>query len=272
MKLSYLFNIILLPIFLVIFVDQGLKYHAHKTMQVYYNSGFIFGSFADAPPMARIVCIITFFIFFLFGGILLQFFFIKKNKFITISLGIYLGGVSSNSLDRLIKGAVTDHIIFPHFPNLAWNTADISQWFGLFLILMWKHKDNLWIGPTNLRKSLFIDWRIQKRFIQAIMSVTFFIWSALTLFSYSYFRYVIESANPSAFFITSFCLLFLFELCAVIFSIWWSHKFAGPIYAFERYIDSLINNNSDSLLKLRSGDEIKNLEKIAEKVHTLIKK
>ena len=44
-----------------------------------------------------------------------------------------------------------------------------------------------------------------------------------------------------------------------------SHRTAGPLYAFEKFLDEVLGGN-DRGLKLRAGDEFKHLEELAEKV------
>ena len=262
------------PVLLVVVLDQAFKSYARGHSEVYYNLGFIFGTLSDAPPIARIVCVSTLFVFLLLAGILSQLFFIQKNKLITFSLGLFLGGILSNAIDRLYTGAVIDHIILPGLPNLAWNLADLFQWIGLiiFLSLIWKHRNTLWNEQDNLRKKLLINSSFQYGFIATVMLFVGFIWLVLILFSYTYFKFITEMTDNAPFFITSFCLLMVFELCALLFSLWWSHKFAGPLYAFERHIDALLNENEVSPLSLRKGDKMKVLESLANKIQTYIKR
>jgi signal peptidase II len=50
-----------------------------------------------------------------------------------------------------------------------------------------------------------------------------------------------------------------------------SHRIAGPLYAFEKFLDDILVGK-DRSLKLRSGDDFKHLEELAEKIREEIKK
>ena len=44
-----------------------------------------------------------------------------------------------------------------------------------------------------------------------------------------------------------------------------SHRIVGPVYAFEKFVDNYIEGNYYKL-RLRKGDEFKELEELAEKI------
>jgi signal peptidase II len=48
-----------------------------------------------------------------------------------------------------------------------------------------------------------------------------------------------------------------------------SHRIIGPIYAFERFVEDLLQGKARKL-KLRNGDEFKQLEKMAEDLESRI--
>jgi methyl-accepting chemotaxis protein len=60
----------------------------------------------------------------------------------------------------------------------------------------------------------------------------------------------------------------LFVLCIIVpFSLFYSHKIAGPIYRLEQSLDLLINGDMDFIITLRKNDEFKYL---ADKMNALI--
>jgi signal peptidase II len=56
-----------------------------------------------------------------------------------------------------------------------------------------------------------------------------------------------------------FCLI-LFVFGKII-----SHRIAGPLFAFERFLDNLLDGNPTEL-KLRHGDDFMHLEEVAKKI------
>ena len=49
-----------------------------------------------------------------------------------------------------------------------------------------------------------------------------------------------------------------------------SHRIAGPLYAFQRFLDEVLDGKgltrSGAALKLRTNDDFKHLEELAEKI------
>jgi signal peptidase II len=45
-----------------------------------------------------------------------------------------------------------------------------------------------------------------------------------------------------------------------------SHRTAGPIYAFEKYLNDMLDGKQPKKLKLRAGDEFKHLEELANRL------
>jgi len=64
-------------------------------------------------------------------------------------------------------------------------------------------------------------------------------------------------------------------ICAFIAVIFYSHKFAGPLFKIERSINNKIKDYEASAIYLRDGDELKNLagviNKLFEKYDSIIK-
>ena len=60
--------------------------------------------------------------------------------------------------------------------------------------------------------------------------------------------------------------------CAILFALgkYLSHRIAGPIYAFEKFLDQSLEG-TDRKLKLRAGDEFKHLESLGEKIRLRLK-
>ena len=67
------------------------------------------------------------------------------------------------------------------------------------------------------------------------------------------------------------CLLFFFEMVALLLAVAWSHRIAGPLHAFERHVEKLLEHHLETPLKLRDTDELKELERIADKIQSFVR-
>jgi len=95
------------------------------------------------------------------------------------------------------------------------------------------------------------------------------------VFSYTYLRVTIsELVGNNQFLLHKFLIPFVITygiicvaFCAILFAVGRliSHRIAGPVYAFEKFLLDQMEGK-DRPLKLRSGDEFRHLEALAEKV------
>lgn len=99
-----------------------------------YNTGISFGMFNKINNSNVIFTIIQ-------GGIaiaLLFWLYQVKNLYLTIALGLIIGGAFGNALDRIINGAVADFLDFYignyHWP--AFNLADSAIFIGVSMLLI----------------------------------------------------------------------------------------------------------------------------------------
>lgn len=98
------------------------------------------------------------------------------------------------------------------------------------------------------------------------------------VFSYTYFKLVLKElgvldnhAEYTKAFLVSFGILVLsfsvslFSIAKVI-----SHRIAGPVYAFERFLSAALEGKGleeeKQALRLRAGDDFQHLEELAEQV------
>jgi sensor histidine kinase YesM len=68
--------------------------------------------------------------------------------------------------------------------------------------------------------------------------------------------------------IRSVCFVIPLIFVITAFSLVFSHYIAGPLYRLERTIDELVSGKNVRLIRLRKGDELKEL---AEKINALIR-
>lgn len=103
--------------------------------KIYYvkNDGAAFSSFAGMRYLLIIISIVMFFLLYRY---------ISKNKitnkFSIISLGMILGGLVGNLVDRLLYGSVIDYISFSlfNYSFAVFNFADIGIVIGVIILLI----------------------------------------------------------------------------------------------------------------------------------------
>lgn len=256
-----------------------LEMHGFWGLVLHRNPGAILGTFSNLPPLLRVVSLSTAgaFLIFLFG--ILQYLLPKSLMTLRLGMSILLGGILGNVWDRMTSGAVIDFILVQLFDwtSPAFNVADALQWVGYAMIVytLLTKAHEIW-PDRNERRTLWINPSFQLKycFILSLIGLSFAIVSGV--FSYSYLQITIDDlvfGSPKAmeerflipFFqtyliMTSVFLLGLFVLGRIL-----SHRIAGPLYAFEKYLEDIIDGKARNL-KLRAGDEFKHLEEVAEKI------
>lgn len=139
--------------FLILFFDQIIKLGIKKTMElhqiikiipnffsIYYveNKGAAFSILKDNTILIIIISI--FFLLFIINWIRKE----ELERMTSISLGLILGGMLGNLIDRIIYHQVTDYLSFQfknyYFP--IFNLADIGivMGTGLIIINLWNNK------------------------------------------------------------------------------------------------------------------------------------
>lgn len=149
------FKTILFISFLVIILDQLTKWLVRSSVPIFgrinllpfldithlRNKGAAFGILKDLPENYRMLL----FIFVLVVAVIVIIIFLikveNKDKLITYSLSLIMGGALGNSIDRFRLGYVTDFIDFHWFgnPDYHWppfNIADSAITIGVILILV----------------------------------------------------------------------------------------------------------------------------------------
>jgi signal peptidase II len=280
--------IILLPFFAIIILDQVTKMWAiglQESMDFFLvhiklnlNQGVILGFFSDLPQLLRVVSLST-------GGAFLLFFYLLSQYIITMpalilrsGMTLFIGGILGNVIDRIHWGFVVDFLIVGHEPyqTAIFNLADVSQLVGFCLIIYGfiKEGDRLWPEKED-RKTFWVNKKFQLKYC-LILTAAGACLSLITLtFCYTYLRIILAAFPPMPglavdqilkSFIAIYAIISLvFCLCLFLFGKFVSHRIAGPLYAFERFLDNLLDGKH-SELKLRTGDEFKHLEEVSIKL------
>lgn len=245
------------------------------------NDGAMLGMFSKLPAFLRVVTLSTsgFFILSLYA--FLQFMVPVKVMRLRIGLSLLVGGILGNVLDRTYYGYVLDFISFQigNFHTPIWNVADMIQWVGYALLIYSLFKDGKELWPDqDSRNKFWINKRFQLKYASIFISAGVLVALVCMVFSYTYFKIALKELGVfesheeyTKAFLVSFGILVL-AFSIVLFSVakFISHRIAGPIYAFERFLSAALEGKGleeeKKALQLRAGDDFKHLEALAEKI------
>lgn len=280
--------IVFLPLLLTWFLDRltkewavglsGPLQYGIVNFILHYNPGAMLGLFTDLPPVLRIVSLSTGGAFLFCTYALIQYLLPIRSLALRTGLSILIGGILGNVSDRILYGQVIDFIVFTvgQVMSPAFNVADALQWVGYALIVYSIIKDGDLLWPDyNLRKRHWINVKFQLKYCFFLSGVGLSVGLILMVFSYTYLKVtMIELTGQNTVILNKFLIPYVitFALINIGFSVALfaigkviSHKIAGPVYAFEKFImDSLEGKNRP--FKLRAKDEFKHLEGVALKI------
>lgn len=235
------------------------------------NKGFIFGTLQDLPASLTLVTLssmggLLFFIYIIFIIMLSP-----QLNMLKAGLGLLVGGVIGNVVDRAIHGGTLDFLPMklPLLPPIVFNPADVFQWIGA-AIIAYKiiTKDNIIWYPENQRGFSLVNAKEQVKFALKFAAISLCTCLVLGLFALSYLTLTLQSVNiasksPAIGFAISYLAITLFFTTISFFvGLILSQRTAGPLYAFEKYVEDLLKGDKRDL-KLREGDNYKHLEKVA---------
>jgi signal peptidase II len=235
------------------------------------NKGFIFGTLQDLPASLTLVTLssmggLLFFIYIIFIIMLSP-----QLNVLKAGLGLLVGGIIGNVVDRAIHGGTLDFLPMklPLLPPIVFNPADVFQWIGA-LIIAYKiiTKDNIIWYPENQRGFSLVNAKEQVKFALKFAAISLCTCLVLGLFALSYLTLTLQSVNiasrsPAIGFAISYLAITLFFTTISFFAgLILSQRTAGPLYAFEKYVEDLLKGDKRDL-KLREGDNYRHLEKIA---------
>jgi len=236
------------------------------------NKGFIFGTLQDLPASLTLVTLssmggLLFFIYIIFIIMLSP-----QLNVLKAGLGLLVGGIIGNVVDRAIHGGTLDFLPMklPLLPPIVFNPADVFQWIGA-AIIAYKimTKDNIIWYPENQRGFSLVNAKEQVKFALKFAAISLCTCLVLGLFALSYLTLTLQSVNiasksPAIGFAISYLAITLFFTTISFFAgLVLSQRTAGPLYAFEKYVEDLLKGEKRDL-KLREGDNYKHLEKVAD--------
>lgn len=257
----------------------SFKFYGPVGLVLHHNHGALLGLFSHLPALLRIVSLSTGGAFLLFIFAIMQFLLPTKSMLLRAGLSILIGGIIGNVTDRIVWGYVVDFIVLGNQSKFtpAFNLADALQWIGYGCIVLAFIKEGKALLPVeNLRKSYWINVRFQLKYSLALVAVGLGLSVIAGVYSYTYLRVTLHELrgnNPilNDQFLIPFVITFAIVTATFCIVLFWvgmvlSHRAAGPLYAFERFLDNILAGQPASL-KLRAGDEFKQLEKLADKLN-----
>jgi len=252
---------------------------------LHFNPGVIFGTWANLPPILRVVSLSTAGAFLIFIYAAIQYLLPSRAIFLRSGMSMLLGGILGNVTDRIVRGEVVDFVFISlgQFRSSVFNVADAVQWVGYgFLVYgMFKEGKTLW-PDINSRKSLWVNPGFQLKFCLMITAIGLGFSIVSGVFAYTYLKITIDALLAGPVMATEQTFLIPFLLTYAVMSIGFmltlfilgrilSHRLAGPIHAFEKYIRDLLEGKEHKL-RLRQGDEFRtNLEELADRLKPMVK-
>jgi signal peptidase II len=233
---------------------RGVSFHGILGFVLHRNPGAMLGMFSDLPPVLRIVSLSTGGAFLVFAYSTIQYLLPMRSLVLRIGMSLLLGGILGNVTDRILWGSVVDFILLGsrELSTPAFNFADAIQWVGYFMVVFALIRDGQKLWPTeDTRKKIWINPRFQLKYCFVLVAIGFGFSIIAGVFCYTYIQimiddlvigspYLIERKFLYPFILTfiSICagfLLILFLIGRVL-----SHRTAGPLYAFELFLESLL--------------------------------
>lgn len=286
--------LIIVVLFVCIFLDQaskiwasglsGEKLYGNMRLILVHNHGAMLGLFSDLPAVLRIVTLSTSGVFILCLYTLIQYLIPRRLLILRISLSVLAGGILGNVLDRIFYGYVIDFIAvqFGTWHSPIWNIADVIQWIGYFLMIyaLYRNSHQLW-PDKNDRKTFWVNKKFQIKQSTLFTLTGMLLCMICMVFSYTYLKVTIqELAGPNSsalikkftepFLYTFGTLFIMFGIILFTIGKFISHRIAGPIYAFERFLLDILEGKgltkTGAALTLRTNDDFKHLEDLAEQV------
>lgn len=264
---------------------QGLpvRFWGPFGLVLHRNPGAMLGTFSSLPPILRVVTLSTGGAFLIFIYSSIQYLLPKRSLLLRAGMSILLGGILGNVTDRINSGSVIDFLVVrtPFWMSPAFNIADALQWVGYLMIVytLIVHGEQIW-PSQDTRKNVWVIPKFQIKYIFVLISVGFGFAIISGVFAFTFLKitidelaltqtFVMEKKFLEPFLITYSSISFAFIIVLFLIGRIVSHRTAGPIYAFELYVDDLLAGK-DRKFKVRAGDELTHLEEIADRLREKI--
>mgnify|MGYP005645012133 CR=1 FL=1 len=273
------FNNILIFLSCVI-IDQISKMIFKGSETAIMNQGMIFNLYSDISSTYRVIVLCSFFGFIFFAYLIALYVFPPVLNKIKVGVSLLLGGIFGNVIDRTILGASIDFIPLS-FDNkvFVFNCADVFQWIGAILIVFYmiKKEKIIWY-PDNERGKYLVNPKEQMITSTKLALISLSCSLLLGIFCFTFLRNIFVGIEGVAgkqillvFTISYISISLIFTILVFFSGIIISHKTAGPLYAFEKYVEDLLEGNLRTL-KLREGDNYQHLTRVSYRLLQFFKK
>ncbi len=239
-----------------------------------FNPGFILQTFAEVNPLARVVFVCSLYGFLFFSYFFLEWFLPKESRLLKSSITVFFGSITGNAYDRAMTGAVSDFIVFNVGSQMVYfNIADCFMWVGVTGIFYFLFREGRELRTKRSKRNRFLideSYQFRAALLSALIAMSMML--ILSLFGFTYIRSLgLSGSQALAFFLSASALGLVFTAIAFISGVVISHRSAGPLYAFERFVEALLRGENPKF-KLRKNDEHRHLIEVAKKLSEEIQK
>lgn len=272
MRKDFVYSLLIFSFCLV--ADQLTKSWGLSLNTLQFNEGVIFGLYGDLSKTLRIITLCSVFGFLFFIYLTLLYLLPAQLRQLKYGLSLLMGGIFGNVLDRTLWGRSIDFIPFSLGDiHLVFNMADVFQWIGAAIIVykVIKKEKVIWY-PDNQRGRYLINPREQILFSLKLSAIVLCSSLLLGIFCFTFFRTTMTDWGFRhynqvmwSFALAYICLTLAFTLMVFFAGLIISHKSAGPLYAFELYVEDLLNGDRRKFI-LRDGDNYRHLENVADQL------
>jgi signal peptidase II len=240
---------------------------------------YFLGSVSGLPSTLINTIAVSVACFLAFVFVVLQWAVTTRSLLVRLGLSLFIGAVLGHTATRLAHGHVISFIAFGsaslHTPTF--NLGDLYLLLGIAMIVAgsWRETGTIW--PYRDVRSSFTFWvnpRFQLRHCMTIVGAGIAFAAVLGGFGVAFFKGSLEAAGVPAelalkltigWMVTTILLGAAFLVALFFVGLVQSHRIIGPLYAFERFLEDVFKGKSRKL-KLRTGDEFRQLETLAEEL------
>ena len=258
---------------------SNLEFFGPIGLVLHYNPGAILGTFSDLPPILRVVSLSTGGAFLIFIYVAIQYLLPSRSMALRTGMSILLGGILGNVTDRIANGAVVDFLVIGirGWNSPAFNFADAVQWVGYVLVVYGLVREgNVFWPDKNSRKQVWVKAKFQLKYCFMLSGMGLIFAMVNGVFAYTFLKITIDDlvVGPANLVEARFLVPFLqvysvmtIGFCISLFLLGrlLSHRTAGPIYAFEKFIEDTMQGK-ERRFKLRKADEFHELEALAKRL------
>lgn len=253
---------------LLLIIDQVSKHIALNYFSViHFNEGIFLGRLSDSSQLFRVTFLATTSIYlcmlYLFLMDFLSQFFYKLKLYMTF----IFTGVVGNIIDRVAFLKTIDFI--PGFNHTAFNFADILITLGVAMLIVEMFRP---AAEVKFKRSIFIiNKKEQITFASKMATGSLLSSMVLGIFTYTYVKDLDQQGLLDyQSFLGYFVFLTVLSTIVMFFiGLLMSHKTAGPIYAFEKYILTLARGE-DVEFHMREGDNFQHLKQTATEIKKIL--